>query len=122
MIGWWIIIELQLDGEQTSEERKATVLGTWNTSVSGIDWLMKLTREGQAIQTNFSGYPNLFHARAGDVLPLIAQGPPGHQGPDVFSDDYAMPGNFTGDVQLHHERIAACPAHQWLRIEVWDQS
>jgi hypothetical protein len=119
MIGWWIVIA-QLTPK--GGDRKAAVLATWETSVSGIDWLNKLSKEGLADQLSRDGYPNRFTAIARDVLPLIAGGPPAHNGPEIIGDDYVMPGNWTGKVTLHHDKIAACPPDQMLTIEAWDQS
>jgi len=123
MIGWWFVI-----AQQTPEERdratdhKAFVLATWETSVSGIDWLRKLTEDGHATQLTFDGYPNRFVAAASVVLPLIAGGPPPHSGPEITGDDYVMPGDWTAKVTLNHDKIAACPPDQILTIDVWDQS
>lgn len=123
MIGWWIVVARQtLDHGAKSLDPKAAVLATWETSVSGIDWLNKLAGGGLADQLSYDGYPNRFVAIARDVLPLIEGGPPAHSGPEIIGDDYVMPGNWTGKLTLHHDKIAACPPDQILTIEAWDQS
>jgi hypothetical protein len=33
-----------------------------------------------------------------------------------------LPGSWTGNVIIHPDRIAACPADKLLTIDVWDQS
>ncbi|MHB1799670.1 MAG: hypothetical protein ACYCUI_15460 [Vulcanimicrobiaceae bacterium] len=38
MIGWWIVVA-RLTPEGNAADRKAAILATWETSVSGIDWL-----------------------------------------------------------------------------------
>lgn len=123
MIGWWFVVAQETpEARAKTVDRKAAVLATWETSVSGTDWLNKLTKEGRATQLTFDGYPNRYTAAASEVLPLIAGGPPAHSGPEIIGDDYVMPGNWTGKVTLHHDKIAACLPDQILTIEAWDQS
>lgn len=123
MIGWWFVVAQETPEKMAKiGDHRAAVLATWETSVSGTDWLHKLTKEGRAIQLTFDGYPNRYTATARDVLPLIASGPPAHNGPEIIGDDYVMPGNWTGKITLHHDKIAACLPDQILTIEVWDQS
>jgi hypothetical protein len=123
MIGWWIVIARQTPEERdTAVDSKAAVLANWEANVSGIDWIKQLVEQGKATQLRHGGYPNRFTALARDVLPLIEEGPPAHSGPTIIGDDYVMPGNWTGNVQIHSEKISACPPDQVLTIDVWDQS
>lgn len=125
MIGWMIIISTQ-----TREERdrtppdalEAAELARWETGPGGTDWLDQLVAVGKAICPPSDGYPCRYSARAGDVLPLLAAGPPAHSGPAVIGDDYLMPANWTGNIVLYQDRIAACPPDQMLTIEAWDLS
>lgn len=55
-------------------------------------------------------------------MPLLADGPPTHQGMGVIGDDYVMPANWLDRVEVHRDRIAACPPQQQLTIEAWDLS
>lgn len=123
MLGWWIVIVQQTPEEwATAVDRKAAILANWETSVNGIDWIEKLTEEGKAAQLLKGGYPNRYVAISRDVLPLIADGIPTHDGLTVIGDDYVLPGNWTGNVVIDHGKIAACPPDQILTIDVWDQS
>jgi hypothetical protein len=54
-------------------------------------------------------YPNRYTVRAGDVLPLLENG--GIQSP-----------GWMGEIKVHAERVAACPADLILSIDAWDQS
>lgn len=124
MIGWWIVIAAQTPEEydRVTNDPAATVLATWETGLGGIAWLRNLTEEGKAAQLSTGGYPNRYTAKAGDVLPLLADGPPAHAGPTVIGEDYVMPSHWIGNVIMHPGKIAACPPDQLLTIEAWDQS
>jgi hypothetical protein len=89
MIGWWIVIAAQTPEERDApnSDRKAAVLANWETSVGGIDWVTKLTKEGKATQLSNSGYPNRYTAKAGDVLPMLAKGIPDHSDMTIIGDD-----------------------------------
>lgn len=67
-------------------------------------------------------YPNRYTAKAANVLPLLAGGPPAHRGPPIIGDDYVMPANWKGNVIFHQDKIEACPPDQVLTIDAWDQS
>ncbi len=123
MVGWWIVIAAQTPQERDADaDRKAAVLASWEAGLGGDRWIRRLVEEGKAVQLSFGGYPNRFTAKACDVLPLIANGLPDHEGPTVIGDDYVLPGNWKGNLTIHAERIAACPPDKLLTLEVWDQS
>lgn len=123
MIGWWIVVAAQTPEERDQAiDTKLAVLANWEVGPGGIDWLHQLVKAGRASQLSFSGYPNRFTVQAGDVLPLLAGGPPEHRGPAIIGDDYVMPANWKGNVIFHQDKIAACPPDQVLTIDAWDQS
>ena len=123
MIGWWIGVAAQTPEERDrSLDRKEAVLANWEVGPGGIDWLQQLVREGKATWLAFNGYPNRYTAKAGDVLPLLAGGPPAHRGPAIIGDDYVMPANWKGDAIFHPDKIATCPPDQPLTIDAWDLS
>ncbi|MGQ3054247.1 hypothetical protein [Acidovorax temperans] len=123
MIGWWIVVAAQTPEERDrSLDRKEAVLANWEVGPGGIDWLQQLVREGKATWLAFNGYPNRYTAKAGDVLPLLAGGPPAHRGPAIIGDDYVMPANWKGDAIFHPDKIATCPPDQPLTIDAWDLS
>ena len=113
---------------QTPEERdraidtKPAVLANWEVGPGGIEWLHQLVKAGRASQLSFSGYPTRYTAKAANVLPLLAGGPPAHRGPPIIGDDYVMPANWKGNVIFHQDKIEACPPDQVLTIDAWDQS
>jgi len=123
MIGWWIVVAAQTPEERDrSLDRKEAVMANWEVGPGGIDWLQQLVREGKATWLAFNGYPNRYTAKAGDVLPLLAGGPPAHRGPAIIGDDYVMPANWKGDAIFHPDKIATCPPDQPLTIDAWDLS
>ncbi|WP_431113349.1 hypothetical protein [Variovorax paradoxus] len=86
-------------------------------SAARFDWLRQLVKVGQVSQFSFSGYSNRYAAKAGDVLPLLADGPPAHRGPPIIGKDYVMPGNWTRNVIFHQDKIAVCPPDQVLTTD-----
>lgn len=125
MIGWWVVISAQSPEERDRtalEDRKAAILAQWEVGPGGIEWIAQLVQAGKAIQLSGSGYPNRYTANAGDVLPLLVGGPPAHTGPAIIGDDYVMPANWRGNIELHADRLAVCSVDQVLTIDAWDQS
>jgi hypothetical protein len=131
MIGWWIVVSTHSPEEHDRadpEARRAAVLAQWETGAGGIGWIERLTEAGKAAKLAGGGYPSRYTARAGDVLPLI-QGDgiqPPRNGFWVFGidegEEYAQPPGWMGKVEVHANRVAACPADQVLTIDAWDQS
>ena len=86
-------------------------LAQWEVGVRGLDWLNDLVKDGKSALKSRGGYPSTYMAMAGDVLPLIKNGPP-------FIDG----DSWTSDVILHQDRMASCPQDRMLTIEAWDMS
>lgn len=110
MLGWTISV-YGLTPEQlecgTVGDRLDAELAYWEVGYFGLDWLTELVAAGKAKQVSHGGYPNRHVARAGDVLPLLADG---------------VPDDNPSQVKLYTDRMAACPADQVLTIVTWDQS
>jgi len=123
MLGWWIIVSTETPEERDgATDHKAATLATWDTGVSGTDWLLKLVQEGKAKEHGpRGGYPDRYTAAARDVLPLFADGPPLPRGIGVVAEDDKA-GKSNRNVIVHWDRIAACLPGQVLTIDVWDQS
>lgn len=122
MLGWFIIISTQTPEERDAGSDPEQNLATWEAGLFGADWLKNLVSHGKALQLSFSGYPMRYTAAAGDVLPLIAAGPPTHKSPLVIGDDYVQPPGWSGNANIQHARIASCRPDQMLTIDAWDQS
>ncbi|KJY41278.1 hypothetical protein VR41_13355 [Streptomyces sp. NRRL B-1568] len=109
MLGWGINISIHTPNEAGPDTTGQAHLARWDAGLAGLNWITELVKAGKAEQQSDCGYPCLYTARAGDVLPLLADGTPPADG---------MPGN----VWMHPERMAACSAEQILTIEAWDRS
>lgn len=124
MIGWWIVISTQTPEERSrhADDRREAILATWEVGLGGLDWLDDLVARSAAQRIRADGYPSIYLAPAEAVLPLLVDGPPAHNGGMVIGDDYVMPPKWVGKVEIHAERMAACPRNQRLTIEAWDLS
>ena len=124
MLGWEFYIyrhDLAPDPRQIVPDDRA-LLARWLVSLGGLDWIEALVREGKATDLSVTEYPLTYLAKASDVLPLIADGPPKCSGSLVVGDDYVHPSGWTGDVLYHRDRIAECAPDLTLLIHAWDQS
>ncbi len=122
MLGWQIFIHRRVPGEPLENLSKESLLASWMASVNGLDWLVKLAKDGKAVDLGGNGYPCRYAAAAKEILPRISAGPPAHNSPVVIGDDYYLPKGWSGEVQIHRSRIADCPPDAELIIEAWDQS
>lgn len=131
MIGWWIVVSTQTPEERDKADqdaRRTTILAQWETGAEGIRWIERLTDEGKATKLSGFGYPNRYTAKAADVFPLIEGGgiQPPKDGMWIFGidegEEYAQPPGWMGKLELHADRVAACPVEHVLTIEAWDQS
>lgn len=124
MIGWWIVISTQTPEERRrdADNRRASILAMWEVGLGGLDWLERLVTLAEAQKIRSDGYPNVYLAPARAVLPLLADGPPAHDNPMIIGDDYVQPPRWTRMVEIHADRMAACPSSHQLTIEAWDLS
>mgnify|MGYP003380179779 CR=1 FL=1 len=125
MIGWQTIIPAQSPDERETADadaREVAVIAHWQVGLGGLDWIKKLVKSARAHQLLGDGCPDLYTAKAGDVLPLLFGGPPAHPGPAVIGDDYAVPANWRSRIEPNAGKLAACAPDRLLTIEAWDQS
>lgn len=113
MSGWWIIIDKRTPEERDAAEDKMThILASWEAYTGGTRWLERLVKEGKAKALKSNGYPCRYVAKAGDIFPLLVDGPP------VETD---LPTK-TCAVTIYRDLIDACHKDQILTIDAWDQS
>ena len=124
MLGFEIFVYRMdlLQGLPAAASKEPARLARWRVNLYGLDWLDALVQEGKAQFQGNAGYPERYTIAAKYVIPVLLGGVPRSRSPLVIGDDYVMPPNWIGDVELHEDRIAACPAEQLLRIDAWDQS
>lgn len=121
MLGWSIAIYRESDYRRFhAQELWDLAIASWTTSLGGLKWLDPLLKEGKATEGG-NGYPLWIKAKANDLLPLIAGGPPPHDGPFVIGEDYVMPGGWIGDVQINYAPLANCPPDEDLIVIAYDQ-
>lgn len=124
MLGWMMIVAQQTPEERAERDKteprdRSAELARWETGVLGAGWLDKLVEDGKAkCIGGYDGYPMRFVATARDVLPLISKAPPPYDGPPVHETQ--MP--WVSDVEIHQNKIAACPPDAVLTIDKWDLS
>lgn len=97
------------------------LLASWGAGYGGLDWLNGLVAAGKAT-VDGNGYPLWYEGKSGDILPIITNGPPPHDGPMTIGDDHVTPKGWLGHVKLDHARIGNCDSEELIVVEVWDQS
>lgn len=125
MLGWWIRVYAQTPEQieaATPEEGRAAVLAQWEAGLGGLRWIERLVESGRAQRLSAGGYPNRYIARAADLLPLLVNGPPSHEGPAMIGDDDVLPAHRRGTFERFADRIDAVSPEQVLTVEAWDQS
>lgn len=100
----------------------AAQIGSWQAGPYGIRWLEDLVKAGQARQHRGNGYPSRYSLPAATLAALLADGLPEHAGPTVIGDDYVLPADWRGRMQVDSARLAAQPAEAWLTVDAWDES
>lgn len=122
MIGWYLAVYQQTPIERLACHDRSTLLASWEVSIGGLAWLDKLVAEGRAERLSKDGYPSRYTARAKDIFPLIAAGPPRHDGLLVIGADYVRPPGWKSQFRIEQPKFDACPPEQILTIDAWDQS
>ncbi|MBI3348595.1 MAG: hypothetical protein HY020_15480 [Burkholderiales bacterium] len=104
------------------DDRKEFILATWEAGLGELDRLERLIEKGCRANVRGDGYPNLYFAPADVVIPLLADGPPAQNGDAIIGDDYVMPANWVGQVEIDPDRMVACPSAHRLTVAAWDLS
>ena len=120
MLGYGIVIIRQSDAGLSYEQRSP--LAEWDTGLSGKKWLDQLVVKGKAIYLGGNGYPLKWAVAASTVLAVLGSGPPKHDSPPVFGDDYCLPGGWVGESQIDLDALQALDPGEILLVEAWDLS
>ena len=117
----YLIIVSTQTPEQCDEGPDArSELARWEASFGGTRWIQQLVLQGKAKQLLFAGHPERFIAAAGDVLPLIALGPP-HEGQLRQQGNMTTRQEWSEPATIDQAKFDSCPADQMLTIDAWDQ-
>jgi hypothetical protein len=104
------------------EGHGAGMLARWMVNMDGLRWLDALVEQGNAYCHSTGGYPERYIVSAKWIVPVLVHGIPKTKSPVVIGEDYVMPANWSGKVELDLGLVATCPPDQLLCVEAWDQS
>ncbi|MBD8472155.1 hypothetical protein [Sphingomonas sp. CFBP 8765] len=114
MIGWSITVIWMTPEEYPLKLDRDAVLANWKVGAMGTRWLNKLVAAGEARQVKSGGYPNIYTAPVGSIVPLLL----GHELPS----DEDVPMRKPHEITIERDKLAMCSADETLTIVVWDQS
>lgn len=114
MAGWSITIIRQAPENYPLKLDRDAVMASWKVGAMGTNWIEELVDHGKAQRLKTGGYPNLYTATAGSIVPLLlGEEPP--SGED-------MPMRRPREITIRRDELALCPSNEMLTIVVWDQS
>lgn len=114
MAGWSVTIVRQPVEDYPRGVDREKVLANWLVGSDGVRWIDGLVSRGEARCVKDGGYPNLYTARAGVIVPLFDGDMPPYDGRGgMFGPD---------QISIRRAELDACPADELLTIAVWDQS
>lgn len=114
MIGWSITIVRQPPEDYPLKLDRDAVLADWKVGAMGTRWIDELVARGEARCVQTGGYPNIYTAPAGLVVPLLL-------GEELPSGE-DVPMRKPREITIRRAELALCPADEMLTIVVWDQS
>ena len=125
MLGWHISIYRQLDGgasPATFPTPQGTRVAVWQTGIGGLDWLSDLIKGGKAIDLGGNGYPYRFTAIAENLIPQIADAPPGARDNWLCEAGDVVTDKWEGKTVVDGAAVTLCSPDEWLLVEAWDES
>ena len=122
MLGFDISLWHQVDDWNKPFAQRKGFIAAWEADLGGIDWLVRLRRDGTARFVDRCGYPDHYFLPAGVLAGILRGGPPKHGGGVTIGEDYVLPGGWTGSFAGQLSDLAGCPPEEELLIEVWDLS
>lgn len=114
MARWAITIYRQPPEDSSPNWDHDSVLANWKVGSGGTSWLDELVEHGKAQLLKSGGYPNVYAALAGSIVPLLlGEMPPAE-------DD--VPSRMPKEVTIKRAELTMCQAAEVLTIMVWDQT
>ena len=119
MLGWSIhVFPANASGRHDSPD----LVCSWQTGLSGTDWLNRMVEERRALMVSWGGYPCAYVMRWDDLLPELLQQPKPYQGPTVIGEDYVMEQGWWQDKKVNPEALKRCKSDTIMQVNAWDQS
>lgn len=128
MLGWTYNIWRQIDPPTTPEREQGGFVCGWSCGLSGISWISDLAKIGLAQFQGGNGYPLFYVMKASTFRcqltenPLCLPNAEGVPGAIAIGDDYSLPLDWRGVIDLQKYELDACQDDELLAIEVWDLS
>lgn len=122
MLGWQIFISRAYPKGANAQTVRDAQIASWMVGLYGLSWIDDLVVAGKATFLGGNGYPARYQISAGMLAGALASGVPAHESPPVIGDDYVLPRNWTGKVNIDLERLASLDPDEPLVVEAWDQS
>lgn len=114
MAGWSITIIRQPPEDYPLKLDRNAVLANWKVGAMGTNWIEELVECGKARRLKMGGYPNLYTASAGSVVPLLL-------GEELPSGE-DVPMRRPREITIRRDMLVQCPSDEMLTIAVWDQN
>jgi hypothetical protein len=114
MAGWSITIIRQAPEDYPLKLDRDAVLASWKVGAMGTNWIEALVERGAAQCLQMGGYPNLYTALTGSVVPLLL----GNELPS--GEDVPM--RRPHEITIRRDMLMHCLPDEMLTIVVWDQS
>lgn len=125
MLGWHTSVYRRADDRSspaTTTSPRGPRLAVWQTRLGGLDWLKELVETGQAIDLGGDGYPRLFTATAGDMIPRIVDRPPDSLDTWISGVTDVVTEAWEGRTVIDRDVVMGCQRSEWLLVEAWDES
>ena len=125
MLGWHITIYRQeAGGTQPASlgARPGERLAVWQAGVAGLQWIDDLEKQGLATRLGGHGYPTEYTAQLEQVRAPVLEGPPHARARWLLGEGDIVTGAWAGQTTIDEEVLRAGDPHEWILIQVWDES
>jgi len=123
--GWHITVYRQQNDGMSPAASGAplgTKLAVWQAGWAGLNWLIELAGQGQAIGLAEGGYPTTFTATAASVVPQVVAGPPYANAIWLCGEGDILTASWPGRTTTDAEALNACSPGAWMPVQAGDES
>ena len=121
MLGWGFLV-MRATTPDATYRTPELLLARWTSGLGGTNWIEALVTAGLALRVKQGGYPNQYAISAGVLARALGSGPPTHDGPIVFGDDYVHPPGWIEKVEIKLDELKSLEPGTILLVNAWDQS